>query len=497
MIDRENRPLLAVEQAGREFLALVPKTANRHGLIAGATGTGKTVTLQSMAETFSDLGVPVFAADVKGDLSGPAEAGGNAESVRRRVREWGLEERGFSFRSYPVQFWDVFGSAGVPVRATVAGMGPLLLGRLLDLNETQTAVLHMVFAVAADEGLELADLKDLRRALEYVSGNAPRYASAYGNITAASAGAVQRGLMLLASQGAEAFFGEPALNVEDFIRTEDGRGILNILAADRLIRAPKLYAVFLVWLLTRLFEVLPETGDPDKPKLVFFFDEAHLLFNDAPRALLEKVEQVVRLIRSKGVGVYFVSQSPSDLPDAVLGQLGNRVQHALRAFTPRDQKAVRAAAGTFRANPAFSVERALTELGTGEALVSLLDEKGMPRPVERAFILPPQGRIGPIDPAERESLFKGSLLYRVYGRREERVTAFERLEGAETAKERATREKIEAEAAKEEAKHRAAQEKEEQRAGERQRRFWGGMAKSVLAPLARSVLRSLFRGGRG
>jgi DNA helicase HerA-like ATPase len=280
MIDTEKRPLLAL--AGREALYLVPKTANRHGLIAGATGTGKTVTLQVMAETFSDMGVPVFAADIKGDLSGPAEPGGDAESVRKRVSEWGLASRGFCFRSYPVRFWDVFGSSGVPVRAAVSAVGPLLLGRLLELNETQTAVLHMVFAVARDEGLELADLRDLRRALEYVSGNAARYASAYGNISAASAGAVQRGLMLLDAQGAGDFFGEPSLDVEDFIRVEDGRGVINILAADRLVRAPRLYAVSLVWLLNRLFDVLPETGDPDKPKLVFFFDEAHLLFNNAP-----------------------------------------------------------------------------------------------------------------------------------------------------------------------------------------------------------------------
>ncbi|MDR1947590.1 MAG: DUF853 domain-containing protein [Desulfovibrio sp.] len=495
MIDMEKRPLLAL--AGKEALYLVPKMANRHGLIAGATGTGKTVTLQVMAEIFSDMGVPVFAADVKGDLSGPAEPGGKLESVKERVSELELAVRGFAFRSYPVRFWDVFGISGVPVRAAVSDMGPLLLGRLLDLNETQTAVLHMVFAVARDEGLELEDLKDLRRALEYVSGNAPRYIAAYGNISAASAGAVQRGLTLLASQGAEAFFGEPALKVEDFIQNEDGRGVINLLIADRLVKSPKLYAVFLVWLLSRLFDVLPEVGDPEKPVLVFFFDEAHLLFNDAPQALLEKVEQMVRLIRSKGVGVYFVSQSPSDLPDSVLGQLGNRVQHALRAFTPKDQKAVRAAAATFRANSAFSVEQAVTEMGTGEALVSLLDEKGMPRPVERALILPPQGKIGPIDPAKREAAFKASLLYRVYGQRQERVTAFERLQGAETDKARVLREKAEARAAREDDRLRTAREKEEKQAVQRQQRFWGGLLRSVLVPLVRSGLRTLFRGGRG
>ncbi|MDR2508169.1 MAG: DUF853 domain-containing protein [Candidatus Accumulibacter sp.] len=494
MLSKENYPLMAI--AGEKELRLVARMANRHGLVAGATGTGKTVTLQTMAETFSAMGVPVFAADIKGDLSGIAAPGGGAASVTRRVREWGLEEKGFLFRAFPTRFWDVFGEAGIPVRATVADMGPLLLSRLLGLNDTQTGVLTLVFAIARDESLELLDIKDLRRLLEYAGNNASRYAASYGAISMASVGAIQRAILGLEHEGAAAFFGEPSLNIDDLIQTEDEKGVVNILAADRLVKSPKVYAVFLVWLMSRLFDVLPEVGDLEKPKLVFFFDEAHLLFNDAPRALLEKVEQVVRLIRSKGVGVYFVSQSPSDIPDTVLRQLGNRVQHALRAFTPREQKAVKTAAETFRANPGVDVEKAIVELEIGEALVSFLDERGMPMPVERAFIVPPQSRIGPLDAAARVDRVKNSPLFRYYGERRERESAFEKLQNVESNKERAAREKEEARLKKEEEKRRAIQEREDRREAERKKTFWGGLLKSLLIPLVRNFINSYLRGGR-
>ncbi|MDR1776825.1 MAG: DUF853 domain-containing protein [Desulfovibrio sp.] len=493
MFDVNGRAVIAMSAKGE--LCLEPKMANRHGLVAGATGTGKTVTLQSMAETFSAMGVPVFAADVKGDLSGVAAAGGGKESVNRRVREWGLADKGFAYRAFPVQFWDLFGVSGIPVRATVADMGPLLLGRLLELNDTQAAVLTLVFKIAKDESLELVDLKDLRALLEYAGNNAARYTSAYGNISMASVGAIQRGLLGLEQQGAADFFGEPSLNTDDLIQTEDGKGVINILAADKLINAPKVYAIFLTWLMSRLFDCLPEVGDPEKPKLVFFFDEAHLLFNDAPKALTAKVEQTVRLIRSKGVGVYFISQSPSDLPDTVLAQLGNRVQHALRAFTPREQKAVRTAAETFRANPGLDVAAAIQELGIGEALVSLLDERGMPRPVERAFILPPQGQIGPLDGASRQTMLDGSVLRRFYARGQDRASAYEKLQGVETDKEKTAREKAEQKTVKEAEKTRLVQEKQEQRAADQRMRFWTGLAKSMLPVLGRAV-NALLRGGR-
>src|SRR3990172_6321369 len=374
-------------------LYLLPEMANRHGLIAGATGTGKTVTLQVMAERFSAIGVPVFMADVKGDLSGISRPGNDSPKLKERVKELGLKD--FAFRGFPVTCWDLFGEQGHPVRATVSDMGPLLLGRLLNLNETQEGVLALVFKIADDNGWLLLDLKDLRAMVQYVGENAREFTTDYGNVSAASVGAIQRALLALEQQGADQLFGEPALDLEDLMQTEDGYGRINMLAADKLMQAPKLYATFLLWLLAELFENLPEVGDREKPKLVFFFDEAHLLFDEAPKALLEKIEQVVRLIRSKGVGVYFVSQSPLDIPEAVLGQLGNRVQHALRAFTPKDQKAVRAAAETFRANPRLKVAEAITELGVGEALVSMLDEKGSPAPVERARILPPASRPPP------------------------------------------------------------------------------------------------------
>jgi hypothetical protein len=417
-------PLLIARNATTD-LDLLPQMANRHGLVTGATGTGKTVTLQTLAEHFSRIGVPCFMSDVKGDLSGISQPGGGNAKVEERVAMLKLE--GFEHQGYPVTFWDPFGEAGHPVRATVSDMGPLLLSRMLDLNETQSGVLNLVFKVADDNGLLLLDLKDLRAMLAFVGENAKQFTTEYGNVSAASIGAIQRGLLALESQGGEQLFGEPMLNIADLIQTERGRGVVNILAADKLMQSPKLYATLLLWLLAELFENLPEAGDLDKPKLVFFFDEAHLLFADAPDALVEKIEQVVRLIRSKGVGVYFVTQNPADVPDKVLSQLGNRVQHALRAFSARDQKAVRAAAETMRDNPDLDEAAAITELGVGEALVSFLDAKGRPGVVERAFIVPPQGQIGPITDAQRRQLIQTSLVAGVYDKRVDRESAHEIL----------------------------------------------------------------------
>ena len=409
------------------FLELLPQLANRHGLIAGATGTGKTVTLQRLAEGFSRMGVPVFMADVKGDLAGisrPGQAGGK---IQARVSELGLED--FAYEACPTVFWDPFGEQGHPVRTTVSEIGPLLLSRMLDLNPTQAGVLTAAFKIADDEGLLLLDLKDLRAMLKHAGDNAKSYTTRYGNISTASIGAIQRGLLTLEHEGGERFFGEPALNVQDLIQTEGGKGVVNVLAADKLMSSPKLYATLLLWLLAELFEQLPEVGDPEKPILVFFFDEAHLLFNDAPRPLLDKIEQVVRLIRSKGVGVYFVTQNPLDIPDTVLGQLGNRVQHALRAFTPRDQKAVKTAATTLRANPKLDVEAAITELAVGEALVSLLDEKGRPTVVERAMIVPPGCRLGPVTDAERAETMRTSGVAGTYDETVDRESAYEKIAG--------------------------------------------------------------------
>ncbi len=417
-------PLLVARNATAD-LFLLPQMANRHGLVTGATGTGKTVTLQTLAEHFSSIGVPCFMSDVKGDLSGVSQPGGGNAKVAERIASLKLE--GFAYQGYPVTFWDPFGKAGHPVRATVSDMGPLLLGRMLDLNDTQSGVLNLVFKVADDNGLLLLDLKDLRAMLAYVGDNAKEFTTEYGNVSSASIGAIQRGLLALESQGGEQLFGEPMLNIDDLIQTDRGRGVVNILAADRLMQSPKLYATLLLWLLSELFEKLPEAGDLDKPKLVFFFDEAHLLFTDAPDALVGKIEQVVRLIRSKGVGVYFVTQNPADVPDKVLSQLGNRVQHALRAFSPRDQKAVRAAAETMRDNPALEEATAITELGVGEALVSFLDAKGRPGVVERAFIVPPRGQIGPITDAQRKQLMQTSLVAGVYDKPVDRESAYETL----------------------------------------------------------------------
>jgi DNA double-strand break repair helicase HerA and related ATPase len=421
---------LPFAKAGAAQISLLPALANRHGLITGATGTGKTVSLQTLAEQFSRIGVPVFMADVKGDLSGLAAAGGANAKVAERAKALGVELR---YEACPVVFWDVFGERGHPIRATVSDLGPLLLARLLQLNDTQEGVLNLTFKVADDAGLLLLDLKDLRAMLQHVGEHAAELTTEYGNVSAASIGAIQRGLLLLETQGAGRIFGEPMLNIDDLTQTENGRGVVNILAADRLMSSPKLYATLLLWMLAELFERLPEVGDPEKPRLVFFFDEAHLLFTDAPKALLEKIEQVVRLIRSKGVGVFFVTQNPLDIPDVVLGQLGNRVQHALRAFTPRDQKAVRSAAETMRPNPSFSIEQVITELGVGEALVSLLDEKGRPGVTERALVLPPGSQLGPIPDADRARLLAASPLAGVYDKAVDRESAYEMLKGRAAA----------------------------------------------------------------
>ena len=426
-------PLLIAKNAKIEC-ALLPGLANRHGLITGATGTGKTVTLQTLAEEFSKIGVPVFMADVKGDLTGISQPGSIGDKLAAVLKERDLEAKPPS--ACPVMLWDVFGQQGHPVRATVSDMGPLLLGRMLSLNDTQAGVLQLVFKIADDNGMLLLDLKDLRAMLQYVGDNASQFTTQYGNISAASVGAVQRGLAQIEAQGGDSFFGEPMLNIADLLQTDTrlgttasgaGRGVVNILAADKLLNAPRLYATFLLWMLSELYEMLPEIGDPEQPKLVFFFDEAHLLFNEAPKVLIERIELVVRLVRSKGVGVYFVTQNPLDIPDSVLAQLGNRVQHALRAYTPRDQKAVKATAQTMRQKPGLDIETAITELAVGEALISLLDAKGRPSVTERVFVLPPGSRIGPITPQERQALVAGSLVAGVYEKAVDRESAYEKL----------------------------------------------------------------------
>lgn len=407
---------------------LLPDKANRHGLITGATGTGKTITLQTMAEGFSRLGVPVFMADVKGDLTGISQTGLLSGKLAKVLKERSLDAP--EFMAFPVTLWDVFGEQGHPVRATVSDLGPLLLGRMLNLNETQEGVLQLVFKIADDQGLLLLDMKDLRAMCQLVGDNASQFTTEYGNISAASIGAIQRGLMQIESQGGDRFFGEPMLNIADFMQTDAaGRGVVNVLAADKLMNSPRMYATFLLWLLSELFETLPEVGDLDMPKLVFFFDEAHLLFNDAPKALLERIELVVRLVRSKGVGVYFVTQNPLDIPDTVLAQLGNRVQHALRAFTPRDQKAVKSAAQTMRQNPQLDLETAITELAVGEALVSFLDDKGRPGVTQRVYVVPPASQIGPITDEQRRSLIASSIVAGVYEKTLDRNSAFEKIKG--------------------------------------------------------------------
>src|SRR5262245_35021970 len=423
------RMLLAKNE--KSELSLLPALANRHGLITGATGTGKTLTMQALAQRLSAIGVPVFMADVKGDLSGIARPGGANAKVAERLQSLGLKA---DYAACPVQFWDVYGTKGLPVRATVSDMGPLLLARMLGLNETQEGVLALVFKIADDNGLLLLDLKDLRAMLQHVGDNAAKFKTQYGNVTSSSIGAIQRGLLALENQGAAQFFGEPMLAIGDLMQAREGKGVVNVLAAEKLMNAPKLYSSFLLWMLAELFDQLPEVGDPDKPKLVFFFDEAHLLFNEAPKALTEKVEQVVRLIRSKGVGVYFVTQNPLDVPESVLGQLGNRVQHALRAFTPKDQKAVKSAAETLRPNPKLKAEQVITELSVGEALVSFLDDKGRPNVVERAFVIPPGSRLGPLTDAERKGVIDSSPVAGHYEKQVDRESAYEKLKGRTVAK---------------------------------------------------------------
>lgn len=424
-----------------QVISLNSKMANRHGLIAGATGTGKTVTLRKLAEAFSDDGVPVFLADVKGDLSGLAQAGGFSGKIAERINQFNLGGEDY-LSGYPVSYWDVFGETGIPLRTTISEMGPMLLSRLLNLNDTQEGLLNLVFRVADDKGLLLIDLKDLRSMLKFVADNAKAFQVEYGNVSAASIGAIQRALLTLENEGAEKLFGEPALNLQDWLQTRDGKGVINILNSEKLVNSTRMYGAFLLWFMAELFETLPEVGDLEKPKFVLFFDEAHLLFDGAPKVLVDKIEQVVRLIRSKGVGVYFVTQNPLDLPESVLGQLGNRIQHALRAFTPRDQKAVKSAAETFRANPGVNVVEAITTLGVGEALISILDEKGMPTPVEIAMVYPPKSQLAPLSNEERNALVKQDDLYAYYSQYVDNESAFEVLNGQQQA---ATAEKAEEE----------------------------------------------------
>ena len=468
---------------GQSDIAIIPKMANRHGLIAGATGTGKTVTLRTLAEQFSSIGVPVFMSDVKGDLSGLPFPGGENPKVNERIDQLGL--KGFAFEGYPVVFWDVFGEQGHPVRTTVSEMGPLLLSRILMLNDVQSGVLNLVFRIADDNGLLLLDLKDLRSMVQYVGDQAALFKTQYGNISPASIGAIQRSLLVLEEQGGDRFFGEPALSLEDFMQTDaKGRGHINIFTADKLMQNPKLYATMLLWMLSELFEQLPEVGDPDKPGLVFFFDEAHLLFDDAPRVLVDKIEQVVRLIRSKGVGVYFITQNPLDLPETVLGQLGNRVQHALRAFTPRDQKNVKAAAETFRSEPGLDVAQVITELEVGEALVSVLDGKGAPTVVQRAYICPPHSRLTPLEAQERQEIIRGSVIYGHYEKVVDRESAHEILKAKA---EQMAREQEESQAGK-----RAAPKGRQQGTD-----LFSAMAKSAAHAIGSQVGRQIIRGVLG
>ncbi len=492
MLTKDSRLLIAANDRAR--LALLPNMLNRHGLITGATGTGKTVSLQVIAESISALGVPVFITDIKGDVSGVSAPGAENAVIKQRMESMRLAEEGDAFRGCPVCFWDIFGQQGHPLRTTISEMGPLLISRILDLNDTQAGVLQILFRVADDSGLLLLDLKDLRKLVEYVSEkeNRAQLTQTYGNIAPASLGAIQRGLLTLEEQGGDVFFGEPALAPTDFLRTgEGGKGVVNILAADRLMQSPRVYASFLLWLLSEFYESLPEVGDLPKPKLVLFFDEAHLIFSNAPKVLLERIEQVVRLIRSKGVGVYFITQNPADVPESVLTQLGNRVQHALRAYTPKERKAVRAAAESFRPNPVFKTEDVITELGVGEVLVSLLDSKGIPGVVERAFMLPPEGRIGPIGESERGLIIRQSLLFGRYDGVVDRESAYEIL----TARvlERARVEAAEAQAVAD-AKAAKAKKVETGFAGGLMNDFLKKTKQSVTRNVANQVGRTLIRG---
>ena len=490
-------------------VVLHSKFANRHGLIAGATGTGKTVTLKVLAESFSRLGVPVFLADAKGDVSSLAQAGASNPKFDERIKSLGIDS--IPFAASPVVFWDLFAEQGHPIRTTITEIGPLLLARMLNLNDTQEGVLSAVFRIADDQGMLLIDFKDLKAMIGYVSEHAAEFKAEYGNLSPASLGAIQRNLLALADQGGDQFFGEPSLNILDFIQTDsNGHGYINILAADKLMNTPKLYATFLLWMLSELFEQLPEVGDMDKPKLVFFFDEAHLLFDNASAALQEKIEQVVRLIRSKGVGIYFVTQNPLDLPESVLGQLGNRVQHALRAFTPKDQKAVKTAADTFRANPEFKVEQAITELAVGEALISCLDEQGTPQVVERAWVMPPYSSFTPISPEQRQALISQSIVAGIYEKRLDRESAFELLQNKvverqqqavqieqekQQAKEQELLAKQQAKEAETLAKQQAREQeriaKEQQKGAEREAKQREKLIQDTVGTFAKSAARSL------
>ena len=465
-------------------LHLLPKMANRHGLITGATGTGKTITLQRMAESFSAIGTPVFLSDIKGDLSGICEPGGNNAKIEERIKLLGLKN--FRYQGFPVQYWDVFGEMGFPVRTTISEMGPLLLSRLLNLNEVQSGVINLVFRVADDQGLLLLDLKDLKAMLVFVAENAAQYTVEYGSISKQSVGAIQRALLIIEEQGGDRFFGEPALDIHDFMKTDsNGLGMINILACDKLFQSPALYSTFLLWLLSELFEELPEVGDLPQPKMVFFFDEAHLLFNEAPKILLNRIEQVVRLIRSKGVGVYFITQNPVDIPDSVLGQLGNRVQHALRAYTPKDQKAIKAAAETFRQNPKFTVEQAVTELGTGEALISFLDEKGRPNIVEKAFVLPPCSLIGPISADRRNEIMNKSVMQGRYEKPVDRESAYELLQ---------KKAEMQNETKRQEEETRNEEVPQPRKAGRQPDSLWDTITKTAATTVGRQVARELVRG---
>ncbi|MBK7174309.1 MAG: DUF853 family protein [Bacteroidales bacterium] len=484
---------LLIAKSSKEIF-LNPRMANRHGLIAGATGTGKTVSLQVMAEAFSSIGVPVFVADIKGDFSGVGKAGVSNQRITDRIQQLGIE--GYTHRSFPVTFWDVFGDQGHPLRTTISEMGPLLIGRLLNLNDIQGSVLTIIFRIADDHSLLLLDLKDLQKMCEFVGNNRDQFITSYGNISVASIGAIQRELIALEEQHADEFFGEPAIDIFDFMQTNsEGKGMVNILAADKLMLSPRLYSTLLLYLLSELFERLPEAGDLDKPKLVFFFDEAHLLFNDAPKVLQEKIEQVVRLIRSKGVGIYFITQNPIDIPETVLGQLGNKIQHALRAFTPRDQKAVKTAAETFRANPSLNVEEVITQLGVGEALVSFLDEKGIPEMVEHAKILPPQAQIGPLSPDERSQLMRQSLVAGMYEKIVDRESAFEILQKKvmEQQQEEADKEAQELQEKEDERLQKEAirQQKEEERLAREKARQGGGLLGDLTKTLGQTVTRQI------
>ena len=511
MLENTGTPFNAI--AGDKHLGIIPSMANRHGLIAGATGTGKTCSLQNLAETFSAMGVPVFATDIKGDLTGVSKAGGGNVHFEKSIEDNHLKECGFEYKAYPVCVWDVFGQEGHPLRTTVSEMGPILLSRILDLNETQSDVLNMVFRIADDKELLLLDLKDLRKMLEEVGNNRTQYITAYGNISIATIGAIQRSLLSLEDQGGDQFFGEPAIDIYDFMQTRQGRGVINILASDKIVNSPKVYTSFLLYLLSELFEELPEVGDLDKPKLVFFFDEAHMLFNGISKSLLEKIEQIVRLIRSKGVGVYFCTQNPADIPDTVLGQLGNRVQHALRAYTPHEQKSVKVAADSFRTNPEFDTSKVITELAVGEALVSFLDPKGMPSMVERAKVLPPEGQAGAITPDERQRVIQTSMVYGKYDKTIDRESAYEilteKLQKEQEAKELAAQQKEEEKLRKEEEKRQAAEERKQaaeerkRKAEERERQrvkeksLGGSLQKMVVTKAKREAVNAAFKFGRG